>query len=196
MPARPEAVSCDEYPRLSHMDILGWPAVGRRAGDYKTGARKRVRTTNHAIALSMNTKYRAVIFGIIASAVLLTLYFAVLARISGWSYTKIQFAQDWYWIVALAVGFGVQVFLFSYARALHKARMSGKVLGVTGTTSGAAMLACCTHYLVNVLPFLGIAGLATFAGQYQTELFAAGVLSNLAGIAYLIHKLRNVYGGN
>lgn len=141
-------------------------------------------------------KYRAMIFGTIASSALLALYFGVLAQISGWPYTKIQFAQNWYWIVALAVGFGVQVFLFSYARVLYKARMSGKVLGVTGTTSGAAMLACCTHYLVNVLPFLGIVGLATFVGRYQTWLFVVGLLFNLAGIAYLIHKLRNVYDGN
>jgi len=141
-------------------------------------------------------KYRAIIFGIIASGALLALYFVALSAISGWQYTKTQFVADWYWIVALAIGFGVQVFLFSYARALHRERMSGKVLGVTGTTSGAAMLACCTHYLVNVLPFLGIAGLATFVGQYQTWLFAVGVLFNLAGIAYLIRKLHYTYGGN
>ena len=139
-------------------------------------------------------KYRAISWGMFASGALLALYFVVLAQISGWQYTKTQFTKDWYWIVTLAVGFGVQVFLFSYARALHRAAMSGKVLGVTGATSGAAMLACCTHYLVNALPFLGIAGLATFAGQYQTWLFAVGVLFNLAGVAYLIHKLRSVYG--
>ncbi len=141
-------------------------------------------------------KYRAILFGFIAASSLLGLYFAVLAKISGWQYTKLQFATDWYWILTLAIGFGVQVFLFSYARALHKAAMSGKMLGVTGTTSGAAMLACCTHYLVQFLPFLGIAGIATFVGQYQTWLFAVGVLFNLAGIAYLTYKLHYAYGGN
>ncbi|MDO8505936.1 MAG: hypothetical protein Q7S48_05190 [bacterium] len=139
-------------------------------------------------------KYRAIIFGVIASAALLALYFSVLGKISGWQYTKSQFIADWYWIVALSIGFGIQVSLFSYARALHKSRMSGKMLGVTGATSGAAMLACCTHYLVNVFPFLGIAGLATFVGQYQTWLFAVGVLFNLGGIAYLIAKLHSIYG--
>src|SRR3989338_1058322 len=134
-------------------------------------------------------KYRAIMFGIIASGILLALYFAVLSAISGWKFAVAQFAADWYCIVALAAGFGVQVFLFTLARALHRARMSGKVLGVTGTTSGTAMLTCCVHYLVSVLPFLGVAGFATLMGQYQTWLFAFGVLFNLAGIGYLIHKL-------
>lgn len=137
-------------------------------------------------------KYRAIIFGTIASGALLALYFSALSAISGWRFTKLQFAADWYWIVALAVGFGVQVFLFSYARALHRAAMSGKMLGLTGTTSGAAMLACCTHYLVQFLPFLGVTGLVAFVGHYQTWLFAVGVLSNLIGIAYLTSKLRRM----
>ncbi|OGL64812.1 hypothetical protein A3B21_03770 [Candidatus Uhrbacteria bacterium RIFCSPLOWO2_01_FULL_47_24] len=135
-------------------------------------------------------RYRAIIFGVIGTSALLTVYFIVLSQISGWAYTKAQFSLNWYWIITLAVGFGVQVGLFSYARALHKARMSGKMLGVTGTTSGGAMLACCTHYLVNVLPILGVTGLVTFVGQYQTWIFAVGVVFNLAGIGYLIKSLR------
>lgn len=134
------------------------------------------------------------LYGVFGMGALLILYFTVLAQISGWNYTKIQFAQNWYWIIGLAAGFGIQVFLFGYARALHRAAMSGKMLGVTGTTSGAAMLACCTHYLVNILPFIGISGLVTFVGQYQTGLFAVGVIFNIAGIGYLSNKLRIIYG--
>lgn len=134
------------------------------------------------------------LYGVFGMSALLILYFTVLAQISGWNYAKIQFAKDWYWIAGLAVGFGIQVFLFSYARALHRVAMSGKVLGVTGTTSGAAMLACCTHYLANVLPFIGVAGLAAFVGQYQTWLFVIGVIFNIAGIGYLSNKLRITYG--
>ena len=137
-------------------------------------------------------KYRSILLGALGTSALLAVYFVVLSQISGWAYTKTQFFADWYWIVALAGGFGVQVALFSYARALHRTRMSGKMLGITGTTSGGAMLACCTHYLVNILPILGVTGLMTFIGQYQTELFAVGVLFNFAGITYLIKSLRDV----
>jgi len=51
------------------------------------------------------------------------------------------------------------------------------------------MISCCAHYLVNILPIIGISGLAVFIGQYQTELFIAGALSNLLGITYLANKL-------
>lgn len=135
-------------------------------------------------------KYRAIMLGVIGGGALLALYFAVLTLISGWPFARIQFARDWYWIAALALGFGIQVFLFSFARALHRVI----ALGVTGTTSGAAMLACCTHYLANILPFIGVSGLVAFVGQYQTGLFAVGVIFNIAGIAYLSNKLRIIYG--
>jgi len=47
------------------------------------------------------------------------------------------------------------------------------------------MVSCCTHYLANLLPILGAAGLVTFASAYQIELFWAGILFNLGGIAYM-----------
>lgn len=137
--------------------------------------------------------WKVVQYGILGTSALLTLYFVVLTLVSGWSYTKIQFAQNWYWILGLAVGFGIQVSLFSFARTRHRAAMSGKVLGATGTTSGAAMLACCTHYLVNILPFIGVSGFAIFVGKYQTWLFAVGLAFNLAGIAYLTNKIQLSY---
>jgi YHS domain-containing protein len=123
--------------------------------------------------------------GVLASAILLSLYFGALTLVSGWQYTVEQFGDWWPFIVALATGFGIQVGLFVYLRrALHGAA-SGKVLVATGTTSGAAMAACCTHYLVNLLPVLGATGLVSFVGAYQVELFWFGIASNLAGIAYI-----------
>jgi YHS domain-containing protein len=123
--------------------------------------------------------------GLLASAIILSFYFGALTLVSGWQFTVEQFVEWWPYIVALAVGFGSQVGLFVYLRrALHGAA-SGKVVVATGTTSGAAMLACCTHYLVNLLPILGATGLVTFVGTYQVELFWFGIASNLAGIAYI-----------
>ncbi len=123
--------------------------------------------------------------GLLASAIALSFYFGALTLVSGWQFTVEQFVEWWPYIVALAVGFGSQVGLFVYLRrALHGAA-SGKVLVATGTTSGAAMAACCTHYLVNLLPVLGATGLVSFVGAYQVELFWFGIASNLAGIAYI-----------
>ena len=123
--------------------------------------------------------------GLAATTILLSLYFGVLTLVSGWSFTVQQFSDYWLFIVALAVGFGIQVGLFYYLRRAAHASASGKVMVATGATSGAAMLSCCTHYLVNLLPVLGATGLMSFVGQYQVELFWFGIASNLAGVTYL-----------
>lgn len=122
--------------------------------------------------------------GLLASALMLGMYFAVLSLVSGWPFTVDQFVEWWPYIVALATGFGIQVGLFVHLRRLHAAA-SGKVIAATGGASGAAMVSCCTHYLVNVLPVLGATGLVSFVGAYQVELFWFGIASNLAGITYI-----------
>lgn len=133
---------------------------------------------------------KSVFFGALASVVLLGIYFGVLTSVSGWNFVQDQFSTYRYFIVSLAAGFGIQVGLYTYLRNLIKGGYgSGTVLGVTGTTSTAAMISCCTHYLVNVLPILGVAGAVTFVAQYQIQLFWAGLLFNLGGIAYIAGKV-------
>jgi len=127
--------------------------------------------------------------GALSGTGLLAIYFGVLTLVSGWSYALDQFGTYWPFIVTLAVGFGVQVGLFVYLRWAVRAAGSGKVVAVTGGTSGAAMLSCCTHYLVNLLPVLGATGLVSLVGQYQVEVFWVGVAANLAGIAYMSRRL-------
>lgn len=123
--------------------------------------------------------------GLLGGAGLLTVYFGLLTLVSGWPYTLDQFGIYWPFIVALAAGFGVQVGLYAYLRrAAHTAKF-GKVAAVTGTTSGAAMVSCCAHYLVNILPVLGATGFVSLVGQYQVELFWIGLAANVAGIVYM-----------
>lgn len=131
-----------------------------------------------------------IVYGIIASGILLGIYFTALTLVSGWGFAKDQFSIFWYFIVSLAIGFGIQIGLYTYLKGLIKGGQGGgKVLGVTGTTSTAAMISCCTHYLVNLLPILGVAGVITFVAQYQTQLFWVGLLFNLGGIFYIANKI-------
>jgi YHS domain-containing protein len=123
--------------------------------------------------------------GLLASAIILSFYFGMLILVSGWQFTLAQFAEWWPYILTLAVGFGIQAGLFVYLRRAVKGAASAKVIAATGTTSGAAMVSCCSHYLVNLLPVLGATGLVSFVGAYQAELFWFGIASNLAGIAYV-----------
>ncbi|MDP3725523.1 MAG: hypothetical protein Q8R20_03590, partial [Nanoarchaeota archaeon] len=110
---------------------------------------------------------KSIVYGTLASAILLGVYFAALSLVSGWGFAQSQFASFWYFIVTLAVGFGVQIGLYAYLRNLiHRGAGGGKVLGVTGTTSTAAMISCCAHYLVTLLPILGATGVVTLATQY------------------------------
>lgn len=133
---------------------------------------------------------KSIFYGTLASIILLGVYFAVLTLVSGWNFALSQFSQFWYFIVTLALGFGIQIGLYTHLRGLIKNghHGEGKVLGVTGTTSTAAMISCCTHYLANLLPILGAVGIVTFVAQYQVELFWVGLAFNLGGIFYIANK--------
>ena len=53
-----------------------------------------------------------------------------------WSFAQIQFATYWYFIVSLAVGFGIQIALYQYIKNLvHSGQGMGKVVSISGTTS-------------------------------------------------------------
>ena len=133
---------------------------------------------------------KSITYGILASVILLGVYFAVLTLVSGWGFAISQFFTFWYFIVSLAIGFGIQIGLYIYLKNLIKGgHGSGKVLGVTGTTSTAAMISCCAHYLVNIVPVLGVTGLITFAAQYQVELFWVGLAFNIGGVLYIASRI-------
>ena len=97
--------------------------------------------------------------GMGAAIVLVVIYFAIVSFISGWGFAKGQFSQFWYFVITLAVGFGIQVGLYSYLRSMIS--VSPRIVATTGATSTAAMISCCAHYLVNLLPILGAAGIIT-----------------------------------
>lgn len=133
---------------------------------------------------------RSVLKGLVGALVLLGIYFGVVSLISGWSFAVTQFSSFWYYITSLAAGFGIQIGLYSYLkRVIHRQDGSGKALAVSGTTSTAAMLSCCAHYLVNILPIIGITGFVALISQYQIQFFWAGLVSNLAGILYIASRI-------
>ena len=138
----------------------------------------------------MKKVVKASVAGLAASLVLLVIYFGLLTLVSGWAFTVEQFASFWPYIVALAAGFGIQIALYLHLRRVVSGSPAhGKVVAASGATSTAAMVSCCTHYLANLLPIVGAAGLVTLATQYQVELFWLGLLFNAAGIAYIGSKV-------
>lgn len=133
---------------------------------------------------------KSIINGALASGILLGIYFAVLTFVSGWSFTLSQFSTYGLFVVSLAIGFGIQIALYTYLRAaVHNGEGMGKVVGVSGTTSTAAMISCCTHYLATLVPLLGITGAAAFVAAYQTQIFWVGLAFNLFGIAFISNRI-------
>lgn len=121
---------------------------------------------------------------------LLAVYFSVVSLISGWQFALIQFSGFWYFIIGLAIGFGIQIGLYTYLKnIIRQKNASGNVLAVSGTTSTAAMISCCAHYLANILPIIGAVGAISLINQYQVELFWVGLAFNIAGIVYIGQKV-------
>ena len=142
----------------------------------------------------MNAKQKTKIFAsaFSATALLLGLYFLIVSGISGFPFALSQFWMYWYFFVSLAVGFGVQVGLYVYLRYLVKNNsmvMGGAEVAVTGTTSTLAMVSCCAHYLVNIVPILGIAGALSIIAQYQVKIFWVGIAFNIFGILFIANKV-------
>ena len=125
---------------------------------------------------------------------LLVIYFSILALVSGWEFTLYQFSQYWYFVISLAVGFGIQISLYVYLKnIINKTESSDKVLALSGTTSAGAMISCCAHYLVSILPIIGITGFVSVISQYQVELFWVGLIFNLGGIVYIGNKVIKIH---
>lgn len=146
------------------------------------------------ILLGMQNKIikKSILWGLVSAAILLSVYFTVVSLISGFNFAMSQFAQYWYFIGSLAIGFGIQISLYSYLRQIiknHKMLSSGKTVVITGTTSTLSMISCCAHYLVNIIPILGIAGALSIIAEYQKQLFWVGLAFNLFGIVYISRRI-------
>lgn len=135
--------------------------------------------------------YLSIIIGLAASLTVFGIYLGLMALTSSWINAKSLFAANQWWIIALAVGLGVQAGLYSFIRRrLAQARGSAKKgLAASGGLSSASMAACCSHYLVAVLPAIGLPFLSSAVATIellQTPLFMIGVVSNLIGIAIML----------
>ncbi|MCR4274695.1 MAG: hypothetical protein NUW02_01445 [Candidatus Campbellbacteria bacterium] len=137
-------------------------------------------------------KSKTYLFAISATAVLLLVYIGVVTAVSGWKFAQDQFGNYWYFLVSLAGGFGVQVGLYSYLKQLVTNGgmvVGGKIMATTGTTSTLTMISCCAHYLANIVPILGIAGVLSTIAQYQVEFFWVGLAFNALGIVFISNKI-------
>ncbi len=135
---------------------------------------------------------RHVLTGIAAGLVLVAVYIGILSLAQGVTHALEQAEQLWYWVMLIATGFGVQVGLFSFIRsALRQWRAAATAsVAASGGVSAGSMAACCAHHLSDVLPLLGLSGLALFLTKYQLLFLLAGVLSNAVGITIMLETIQ------
>jgi len=134
-------------------------------------------------------KLKPVIWGLGGAIILLTIYFVLITLLSGRDYAQEQFLQYWYYIVSLALGFGIQLGLYMYLREKMKNGCSRGTVAVSGTSTAVAMISCCSHYLATIIPFLGLAGFFSAIGRYQIPIFWVGLVSNAIGIIFSLRKI-------
>ena len=133
---------------------------------------------------------RAYINGFVAGAALLAVYALILGIAQGFSAALSTFFELWYLMVPLVVGFGVQVGLYSYVKHAARNMRKGTVV-VSASVSTGSMVACCVHHLADVLPLLGLSAAALFATRYQVPFLAAGILSNIFGILFMLDLMQH-----
>ncbi len=134
----------------------------------------------------------APLYGILAGIGLLVFYLSVVSIFQGVEFAFLNLRSLWYLIFPLAIGFGTQIGLFFSIK--HTAQLTGTVAG-TGTISGGSMIACCSHFLLQMIPLVGISGLAIFLVRYQAWFLVIGILSNVFGIAVMLRHKRKMKGG-
>lgn len=137
---------------------------------------------------------RAVVVGVLAGAALTAFYVGVLGSASGFGHLGDQARSDWPYLVAIVVGFGVQVGLLAELRrrrAASRAAHSAAAVGGGGSASAVGMVACCAHHLADLVPLVGLSGAAAFLTDWRVPLMLAGIAVNAIGIAAVASRLRH-----
>lgn len=123
---------------------------------------------------------------------LVGLYLGIVTWAQGLGHARGLIWEDRYFVGAIALGFGLQIGLYAHLRLLWRRRRLAAPAAVTaaGTgTSSVAMVACCAHHVADVLPVVGLSGVAIFLNDYRIPFMALGLAVNAAGVAIMLRLL-------
>lgn len=132
---------------------------------------------------------RPVLAGAVGTALMVAVFATILTLVRGPAHVLTQFAANWYWLVPIMAGFGLQVGVYSWIRSeLARRATAGATAEVaaSGGASTVSMVTCCAHHLGEVLPALGLGAVGAFLGAYQAPLVALGLGSNAVGVAHML----------
>src|SRR3989344_919295 len=134
----------------------------------------------------------ALMYGMLAGLGILVFYISILTIFQSYGFALYEFKRLWIWLVPLSIGFGTQIGLYTSIK--HDASMNGG-MAASGTISGGSMIACCSHYLLSVIPVIGITGLTAFTSflmTYQKAFFSIGILSSVVGVTLMLNHKRKM----
>ena len=138
---------------------------------------------------------RSIRIGALASAGMAAFYAVVVGGLSGsLGHLLEQMGADWYLLVPIVAGFGVQVALVAELRRRNRLRAGAAATGAAGAgASTAGMVACCAHHVADLTPFIGATAAATVLTEYRLPFIAGGLSVNAVAIAIAAHRLRNTH---
>ncbi len=135
----------------------------------------------------MNIKNRIIRNSVLGILIVITINFFVLYSLNFPQMALFQIKKYLILLILLVLGFGVQIGLYTYLK--HKNMICSATMAASGGISSASMILCCSHYIVNIIPFVSIS-LANFLTKYTLQLLLFGILSNLIGILMMIIKIK------
>ena len=142
-------------------------------------------------ALPLPVGLRSAVVGVVSALALIAVYVAIVSLAQGVDHAVELLAADALFVGLIAVGYGTQVDLFAELRTVDRRHRAAAGVTAAGTgTSAAAMLACCAHHLVDLLPLLGLSAAAVFLNAYKTPLFLVAIAMNVIGIVVIARQLR------
>lgn len=151
-----------------------------------------VRSNIETATPTIKKNYSPIVWGIIGAIGIGTVFYVVQVLGMQSLYAPFYFfLAKWYLVTPLILGFAIQMGFF---RAIHlKAKQGGVTVAASGGVSTTAMIACCMHNFVSLLPIVGLSGIAVFFSTYQNYVFLVSILFVLSGIIYMWRKYKKVH---
>ena len=134
-------------------------------------------------------KNKAVLYGLLSGIGILSFFMIILTVFVNLGFAISEFKRLWFFILPLSAGFGTQIGLYTSIR--HSAMVSAGA-ATSGTVSGGSMVVCCSHFLLNIIPIIGLTGVATFLMAYQKLFFSIGIASSVFGIGFMLHHKKKM----
>ena len=160
--------------------------AGEIAGQRRRLIRGRIATTFR--------RWPSAAVGAAASAAMIVFYVVVVIGASrSVDHLVDQAGADWYFLLPIVVGFGIQVGLLVELR--RRQRMHREVVAAGAAGAGAStvgMVACCAHHLADLFPLVGATAAATFLYDYRLPFMLTGLGLNAIAITVALRRLRRI----